>query len=257
MRDKIYTIPVTEAFNIDCECSICKLEDNLSEQYVTYILGPSLMEPDKRQETNKLGFCGKHFEMLNNSKINVLGLGLILETHLSYQNKIFAELLSNKPDINKDKSSSLFQSFKTKISPKNNELNSSVDDIIFKVDSLIKSCTICEKINSTLERYIEVILYLWKEEPDFKKVFNSKKGFCLKHFKRILLSTKKYYSSKEASDFLNILIPMEIDNLKRLEDEVSWFCKKFDYRNNDAPWKNSKDSVSRSIQKLSGSLDLK
>ena len=40
--------------------------------------------------------------------------------------------------------------------------------------------------------------------------------------------------------------------LKSLEGDVSWFCKKFDYRYDEEPWYNSKDSVQRSIKFLSG-----
>ena len=37
-----------------------------------------------------------------------------------------------------------------------------------------------------------------------------------------------------------------------LREDVSWFCKKFDYRYNDEPWYNSKDAVERAIKFLSG-----
>ena len=36
---------------------------------------------------------------------------------------------------------------------------------------------------------------------------------------------------------------------------VDWFIKKFDYRFQDEPWKDSKDAVERAILKLSGVLD--
>ena len=38
-----------------------------------------------------------------------------------------------------------------------------------------------------------------------------------------------------------------------LSEDVSWFCKKFDYRYDEEPWYNSKDSVQRSIKFLTGS----
>ena len=37
-----------------------------------------------------------------------------------------------------------------------------------------------------------------------------------------------------------------------LSSDVSWFCKKFDYRYDSEPWYNSKDSVQRSVKFLSG-----
>ena len=42
--------------------------------------------------------------------------------------------------------------------------------------------------------------------------------------------------------------------LEELLDDVSWFCKKFDYRYDKEPWYNSKDSVERSMKFLRSDL---
>ena len=39
-----------------------------------------------------------------------------------------------------------------------------------------------------------------------------------------------------------------------LQKDVSWFCKKFDYRYDEESWYNSKDSVKRAIKVLGGSF---
>lgn len=41
-------------------------------------------------------------------------------------------------------------------------------------------------------------------------------------------------------------------NMERLQEDVSWLVEKFDYRNKDADWKNSKDAIQRGMQKLKG-----
>ena len=41
-------------------------------------------------------------------------------------------------------------------------------------------------------------------------------------------------------------------NMKRLQEEVTWFCDKQDYMNKDKDWGNSRDSVQRAMQKLGG-----
>lgn len=82
MKESIYTIPVTEAFEVKCECPICELESRFEKESVDYYLGPSLMEPENRIETNETGFCARHFELMYNTQANRLGLGLILETYL-------------------------------------------------------------------------------------------------------------------------------------------------------------------------------
>jgi Family of unknown function (DUF6062) len=100
-------------------------------------------------------------------------------------------------------------------------------------------------------------LYLWFKEEDFRELFNSKKGFCMKHFKVLLEGTKKYLNARETAVFVENLLKIQVDNMQRVQEEVNWFTKKFDYRYNDEPWGNSKDAVPRSIQKIAGYCDLK
>lgn len=57
MKETIYTIPVNEAFEKPCECPMCNLENRFENDRVNYYLGPSLMEPENRIETNETGFC--------------------------------------------------------------------------------------------------------------------------------------------------------------------------------------------------------
>ena len=41
-------------------------------------------------------------------------------------------------------------------------------------------------------------------------------------------------------------------NMERLAEDVAWMVEKFDYKNADADWKNSKDAIQRGMQKLKG-----
>ena len=86
MRERIYTIPVNMAFEKKCGCPFCTLENELEHNEVDSIMGASMMEPDIRIQTNKLGFCNRHFNMMFGMK-NRLGLGLILESHLDKLSK--------------------------------------------------------------------------------------------------------------------------------------------------------------------------
>lgn len=258
MKERIYTIPVTDAFNEDCECPMCQLEKRFEEESVLYYLGPSLMEPDCRLVTNHKGFCKRHFELMYNKKENTLGLGLMLETHIEAQNENLGKIFKQGIECaKKDAELSVVKTISNKISSKQTATQKAVDDLIAGLISLHRSCTICEKLSYTMDRYIDVILYLWFNEKDFRDKFVSKKGFCLKHLKMLLEGTKKYLSARETAVFVECLFDMQMKNMQRIKDEVSWFTKKFDYRNNDAPWGNSKDAVPRSIQKLVGYSDLK
>ena len=53
------------------------LESRLAE----YITGAAMMEPDVRIETNRLGFCARHFDKICEVG-NRLSIALILESHL-------------------------------------------------------------------------------------------------------------------------------------------------------------------------------
>lgn len=248
MKEKIYTIPVMEVFKSDCECPFCELETKLEDEACSDILGAALMEPAIRIETNKKGFCRKHFEQLYNMQENRLGFGLILDTHMEEHNKKFEKAVK-RADI-KPESKSFFKLNKS------SNLRSSIDKLIDFISEYENQCYICDKLNYTMDRYIDIMFYLYFSETEFKQLFRSKKGFCLHHLKLILEYAKKLDSNK-ASEILDVILSMQLDNLKRIQGEVNWFTKKFDYRYEDEPWGNSRDAIPRSIKKLSGPARLR
>ncbi|HOJ11668.1 MAG TPA: DUF6062 family protein [Clostridiales bacterium] len=258
MKEQIYTIPVVDAFNEDSECAICTLERKLEDQYIEYFLGPSLMEPDCRIETNEKGFCTRHFELLYNRQENRLGLGLIVDTHLQEQNKELKKMYSKKISyIQKESETTLVKSISNKLTSKKTSTEKFVENMVQELASLEKKCMICGKMSYTMERYIDVIFYLWFKEREFRDLFNNNKGFCLVHFRQLLESMGKYLNSRDMAIFADNLLKMQLKNMERVQQEVNWFTEKFDYRNNDAPWGNSKDALPRSIQKITGYCNLK
>ncbi|MDD2214514.1 MAG: DUF6062 family protein, partial [Oscillospiraceae bacterium] len=81
-RETIYTIPVNDAFSRPEPCPLCRLVEHCEVELLDYYLGPSLMEPDVRQQTNVHGFCQAHLRAMYLSQKNRLGLGLMLRTYL-------------------------------------------------------------------------------------------------------------------------------------------------------------------------------
>ena len=82
--EKIYTIPVNEAFekseaDHSCGCPFCTLYRKLENDQLELILGASMMEPDVRIKTNELGFCKTHYDMMFTRK-NRLGMALMRNT---------------------------------------------------------------------------------------------------------------------------------------------------------------------------------
>lgn len=258
MKEQIYTIPVTDAFREESECPNCVLEKKLEEQYIEYFLGASLMESDCRVETNKEGFCRRHFELLYNKRENSLGLGLVVDTHLKHQNELLKKAYDKrKVAIEKEMNISLLKNISDKLASKKTTTDLLIEDVLKQLNHLGESCAICRKMDYTMSRYADVIFFLWSKEKEFRDLFNSKKGFCLVHFRQLLEGVNKYLSYKDRATFVDNLMKIQLKNMDRMQHEVNWFTEKFDYRNNDAPWGNSKDALPRSIQKISGYSDLK
>lgn len=239
MKEKIYTIPVNEAFSKDCECPLCEMVKTLEVEAIKYAVGPAMMEPDYRILSNEKGYCNKHYSMLF-SEPNKLSLSLVLETHLESTKKMiedmekdFDSLLKNKSIFKKD----------------NNDEKQKILNTLKKHEC---DCVVCEKINDTFERYIDVLFYLWKNDDEFIKKFENSKGFCLPHFQKLIEYSTKYLSKKEAYDFVIRLYKKQISELSRIEEDIHRFILKFDYRNSEMPWENAKDAPKRTIEKLSG-----
>lgn len=223
MREKIYTIPVNEAFDDQSgKCPFCLLYEKLQEDELTLILGASMMEPDVRIQTNEKGFCGKHFHMLRTRK-NRLGLGLIMESHLDEVKKAI------KPGgfPARDKSAA----------PKKN------------IESLEKSCYICDRIAFNFDNMIDTAAMLYEGEKEFRTKFAAQKCFCLPHYRKLLeasVKMSKKYREEMAEDAAKVVGAY----LDKLKEDVSWFCKKFDYRYDKEPWYDAKDAIERAINFL-------
>ena len=88
MKEKIYTIPLMDAFKAGDECPFCFIERNLEQHAIDFVLGSgaSYMEDDVRAETDKMGFCREHYKKMFDYG-NRLGCGLILTTHFKKKNE--------------------------------------------------------------------------------------------------------------------------------------------------------------------------
>lgn len=233
MKEKIYTIPLTEAYEEDCECPFCKLERQLEQEAVEYALGASMMEPDSRVNSNEKGFCRRHYSQMLQQQGKMLSLALVLDTHL-------ASVIGKMEEIAQKKSSG---GFLKKGQAKHEELAQLLDDAE-------ASCVICEKIDSALEKFACTFWELYHKEKEFHAKVNESRGFCLPHFSLLLRTAEKELRGAALEQLTEELTGVEIENLKRVNEDVNWFTKKFDYRYQDAPWKNAKDAPPRTAAKL-------
>jgi translation initiation factor 2 beta subunit (eIF-2beta)/eIF-5 len=232
LKEKLYTIPVNEAFDEDSECPVCAMRKKLESNAIEFTMGPSYMEDDVREATSRLGFCEKHLEQLYKNQ-NRLGLALILKTHMV---KLVRDI-EKQSGISKVSAPSFFK--------KKGE-NSGV---VTYINDIEDQCFVCEKIEGTFERYIATLFYLYHTEESFRQKLKESKGFCTSHYKKLYQSASEYLSGEEVNNFLKALNELYLDNMKRVRDDLEWFINKFDYRYTNEPWNNAKDALPRSMQK--------
>ena len=90
-KETIYTIPINEAFEKNTECPLCEIAKRLEKEAVEYALGPAMMEPDYREQSNVKGYCNHHYRMLFKAE-NKLPLALVLDTHLEELRKLVSQM---------------------------------------------------------------------------------------------------------------------------------------------------------------------
>ncbi len=228
--EQIYTIPVNEAFEASrddaaCGCPLCALYNKLENNELEAILGASMMEPDIRIMTNKEGFCKIHYDMMFVRK-NRLGMALTLESHLE-------EL---KGDL---KTGGLIPSKPHK-----------------RIAELECSCYVCRKIDFNFKHMIETVVFLWEKDEEFVPKLKAQPYFCLPHYRLLLECAERRMPKKKAAAFEKDCAAIVNGYLAELKDDISWFCKKFDYRYGDEPWYNSRDSVERAIKFLRSDIHI-
>ena len=249
MRYHIDTIPIWDAFKSGCECPLCAIYEKCEADFVQSSLGGSVMEPDTRIEVNKYGFCNDHLTMLYNLQ-NRLGLALMMHSHIR---EIMAEFDKNTDSLLKQVESDMSKGFLeraagnvTKKAPHIKQADAMADQIVEGV----QTCFICRRLSVAMERYVETVIAMWENETEFQKAFSASKGFCLEHCAELLRCGANHLNGKKREAFLTELTRLERENLQRIEGELEWFTLKFDYRNAQKDWGNSRDALERTLLKL-------
>lgn len=243
MKEKLYTIPLNDAVAEQDECPLCFIERKLERDMLDFVLGSSssYMESDIRDQTDEAGFCREHMKKMFDYG-NTLGNALILKTHYR---KIQKEMKEMFDGFTPGKSSLLGRLRRTQESPEQNTVAAWVQ----KRDC---SCYICQGIKETFDRYLDTFFYLYRNDGEFRFRIQSGQGFCLHHFGILCDSADRYLKDAERAEFYPAMFSLMEQNFARIEEELTWLADKFDYRNRDADWKNSRDALQRGMQKLHG-----
>ena len=200
MLEKIYTIPVNEAFDL-CKddpaqgCPFCHLRRRLENDEIEIILGASMMEPDVRIKTNEQGFCRLHYDLMFTRK-NRLGMALTLESHLDDLTKEIKDTglgggMGNKP--------------------------------IKRIGALESTCYTCKRIEFNFRHMVETVVILWNDDPDFDAKLKAQPYICLPHYRMILECGQKRLSKKKQQEFAKICSGVVETYMAELKDDVSWF----------------------------------
>ncbi len=218
MREDICTIPISEVFEPREGCPICRMRDTLEHRVTEYITGAAMMEPDVRVVTNRMGFCHDHFAMML-KKGSRLSNALILESHL------------------KEIEDGIFLAGRSVPGKKQ----------VQAAQALEESCFVCERIEWAMTRMFDTIFRLWQQEEEFRALYDEQPYLCLPHYTALMRAAEKGVRGKNAAPFAKATAALAHRCLKELENDVTHFCRMFDYRNNGGDWGNSKDAIERTI----------
>lgn len=195
-------------------------------------MGPSYMEDDTRALTDQYGFCEKHIRDIYNQN-NRLGMAWVMKTHFE---KVIKEAEKNLP----------------KTSAKLLKKDIASTPLLRYVDTLNESCFVCNRINAFMARYVDTVFYLYKSDEEFREKFRNCKGFCTPHYSLLLKTAPKHLGGTMLEEFVDLVNDLYLTNMKRVKDDLAWFINKFDYRYQDEPWYNAKDSLQRAMIKDNG-----
>ena len=202
MRESLLTIPINEVFEPKCGCPLCAMRNSVEEHICEYIMGAAMMEPDVREETNALGFCLTHYNMLLKQN-NRLSLALMLNTHLT---QLREEVI--------DKKDGMFGKSKAK-----------------KLSEEKETCFVCAKVDWGINHMLETVFTMFKNEESFRKLYSEQEYLCMPHYRRLMNAAPNRLKKDDLKTFQDATDGLAAKYAKTLNEDVKAFCDSFDYRN--------------------------
>ena len=239
MKEKIQTIPVNEAFDAGDECPFCFMEREVERRTIRYVLGAgaSYMEPDVRTATDRAGFCRTHYKKMFDYG-NPLGNALMMQTYL---NGLMLEFEQQEKGYTPPTKKPMFGK---KPEPRQTGMGQWLKEKNC-------SCYLCQRMEESLDRYYSTFFVLIKE-PEFRAKVENSKGFCMHHFGQLMERAEQELPEKQKQWFVDTVMELMKQNLNRVKEDLDHFVEMFDYRNAGSDWRNSRDAVERTMQKLKG-----
>lgn len=223
MKETIVTIPINDLFAPKDGCPLCRMESMLEQQYCEFVTGDAMMEPSVRIETNKKGFCHRHF-----SKMTQVGQklpnALILESHLQEIMENHMPKKAGKPDKKQ----------------------------LEALDGMLGLCYVCDRVEADMHHLMATVFVEWAKGNEFRKLYQEQPFICLNHYRFIMTAAagKGGVPSKQLADFHADTLALTSNYLNALKKDISHFVTMFDYRSKGKDWGTSVDSIDRSIEFL-------
>lgn len=247
MRYHIDTIPVWDAAKLDGECLLCALRRKTELGEAERYLGASVMEPDTRIQVNALGFCRHHQTMLFGIS-NRLGHALMLESHTAETRQKLGKAMASA----KKAAAAYAAAPLAKVTKAGANAKKALTALADELAGLSSTCIMCNSIDENMARYLHTFFHLYQNDAEFRRRFAESKGVCLPHAAELMRMAPDELPAKEVGAFIGVLADLEVANFDRMQEDISWFIRKFDYRFANEPWKNSADAVPRTVNKLRG-----
>ncbi len=234
MKIQLETIPVWDGLRKGDECFICTLMKQAEEDALNYYLSSAIMTPEVRVETNKHGFCEKHFHLLA-EKNKAQSLGLVMDTYYEENKKSFNPALGSVLSSSRVKKaerafSTLYSAYKERM----------------------KGCLICSRMNERLMRYAYTVAALFEEDKDFKEALKNSKGFCMHHTEVLVDVAKEAIKKDVLLEYYKTLAELLKKNLERVQRDDYYLTQKYKSENKDKPWMGCEDAAKRAVYKLIG-----
>ena len=221
MKETICTIPINDIFSEQGGCPICRMRELVEKQYVEYITGSAMMAPNIRVITNEKGFCHHHYEMMINSGPK-LSNALLMQTRLEF--------------------------IKDNMMPKDGAKPSKSQ--LDSIKNARTSCYVCDRIDNDIDHLLKSFYAQFAVDSNLREMLKAQEYICLNDYELLHrgATSKGGIKAKDMKEFCEITNALCKNYLDTLYGDVTHFTTMFDYRNAGGDWKNSKDSVERSVK---------
>lgn len=231
---KLETIPVWDSLEKNSECFLCDLMKEAEQHGVDFYLGPSVMNPETRVRVNEYGFCSRHFQLLSAAN-KAQDLGLLCDTYLEESKNKFSKAFNNVLNAKPGK-----------------KLDVAIKNLSLEFEKREEGCLICTQMKQRLDRYVYTIICLWDKDLSFRTALEESKGFCIPHYKELILKASDVLGSKNSKDFINSITDLEMRNIDRVNKDVWWLTQKYKAENIDKPFNGCEDAHKRAVNKIMG-----